>query len=144
MSTFPSSFGCRDCSFRLSLAPRVLERVRELAEAHELEVAAAARAAMPASPRTVSVHRVEAEGVGGVVTVTATTGPVEEWEIGGSIVSTAAPAAAAVRLLARGRIAARGALPPELCIEPDDLFPELEQRNCRFDVDVQARVEAIE
>ena len=142
--TFPSSFGCRDCSFRLSLAPRVLERVRELAEAHELEVAAAARAAMPASPRTVSVHRVEAEGAGGVVTVTATTGPVEEWEIGGSIVSTAAPAAAAVRLLARGRIAARGALPPELCIEPDDLFPELEQRNCRFDVDVQARVEAIE
>ena len=136
--TFPSSFGCRECSFRLSLSPKVLERVRGLTETEEYELAAASRAAMPASPQTVSVHRVEAEGAGGVVTVTATTRPIERWEVGGSIVSTAAPAAAAVRLLARGRIAARGALPPELCIEPDDLFPELERRSCRFDVEVHA------
>ncbi len=136
--TFPSSFGCADCSFRLSLSPKVLERVRALAETHEYELAAASRAAMPASPQTVSVHRVEAEGEHGVVAVTATTKPVDEWEIGGSIVSTAAPAAAAVRLLARGRIAARGALPPELCVEPDDLFPELEQRNCGFETEVRA------
>ncbi|HYJ00382.1 MAG TPA: saccharopine dehydrogenase NADP-binding domain-containing protein [Thermoleophilaceae bacterium] len=140
--TFPSSFGCRECSFRLSLSPKVLERVRGLVAADELELAAASRAAMPASPQTVSVHRVEAEGVGGSVTVTATTGPVEEWDIGGSIVSTAAPAAAAVRLLARGRIAARGALPPELCVEPDDLFPELERRSCRFEVEVHAHAVA--
>jgi saccharopine dehydrogenase-like NADP-dependent oxidoreductase len=135
--TFPSSFGCPDCSFRLSLSPATLERVRALAEADELEIATAARAAMPASPRTVSVHRVEAEGERATVTATATTIPTEEWGIGGGIVSTASPAAAAVRLLARGRIAGRGALPPELCVEADDLFPELERRGCKVEIDVR-------
>ncbi len=137
--TFPSSFGCGECSFRLSLSPKVLDRVRALAETEEYELAAASRAALPASPQTVSVHRVEAEALHRLVTVTATTEPMEEWGIGGSIVSTAAPAAAAVRLLARGRIAARGALPPELCVAPDDLFPELEQRGCRFDVEIHTQ-----
>jgi lysine 6-dehydrogenase len=135
--TFPSSFGCSECSFRLSLAPKTLDRVRALAEVDEYELAAASQAAMPASPQTVSIHQIEAAGNDGVVTVTATTRPKEQWGIGGSIVSTAAPAAAAVRLLARGRISARGALPPELCVEPDDLFPELERRNCRFDIEVE-------
>jgi lysine 6-dehydrogenase len=140
--TFPSSFGCSECGFRLSLAPAVLERVHALAEAEEYELAAAARAAMPASAQTVSIHRVEAEGSAATVTVTAITEPVEEWGLGGGIVSTAAPAAAVVRLLARGRIAARGALPPELCVEPDDLFPELERRGCRFELDVRSAAEA--
>ena len=31
MRTFPASFGCREASFRLSLAPALLERLRELA-----------------------------------------------------------------------------------------------------------------
>ena len=67
------------------------------------------------------------------------TTPVEQWGLGGGVVSTGAPAAAAVRLLARGRIEARGALPPERCVDPDDLFPELEtprhraSRSCRID-----------
>jgi hypothetical protein len=39
-----------------------------------------------------------------------------------------------VRLLLRGRITATGVKPPEACIDPDDLFPELEQRGCRFEV----------
>jgi lysine 6-dehydrogenase len=137
--TFPSSFGCGECSFRLSLAPKVLERIRALASAEADELAAASRAALPASARTVSIHRVVAEATHRLVTVTATTGPIDDWGIGGSIVSTAAPAAAAVRLLARGRIAARGALPPELCVAPDDLFPELEARNCRFDVEIRTQ-----
>jgi lysine 6-dehydrogenase len=132
--TFPSSFGCADCSFRLSLAPKTLDRLRGLTAAEESELAEAARAALPASAQTVSVHRVEAERDGQTVSVTATTEPMDEWGIGGSIVSTAAPAAAAVRLLARGRIAARGALPPELCVSPEDLLPELERRACRFEV----------
>ncbi len=141
--TFPSSFGCDDCSFRLSLNPATLERVRALAEADELEIAAAAQAALPASPKTVSVHRVEAEGPSGdVVTVTATTIPTEEWGIGGSIVSTAAPAAAAVRLLARGQIGAHGALPPELCVAAEDLFPELELRGCKFEVETARAADA--
>jgi lysine 6-dehydrogenase len=133
--TFPSSFGCADCSFRLSLAPQTVERIRALTDASADEIAAAARAALPASPRTVSVHQVEAAADGTDVTVTAITRPVEQWGIGGSIVSTAAPAAAAVRLLARGAITARGALPPELCVAADDLFPELERRGCEFLVD---------
>jgi lysine 6-dehydrogenase len=133
--TFPSSFGCGDCSFRLSLAPKTLERVRALSDADELAVAKASGEALPASPATVSIHQIEAAGDERSVTVTAITNPVERWGIGGSIVSTAAPAAAAVRLLARGRIAARGALPPELCVAPDDLFPELERRSCEFLVD---------
>ena len=65
------------------------------------------------------------------------TGPMEEWGIGGGIVSTAAPAAAAVRLMARGRIEATGARPPERCVDPDDLFPELETRNCTFQIEVK-------
>ena len=135
--TFPSSFGCAECSFRLSLNPATLERVRALAEADEFELAAAAQAAMPASPRTVSVHRVEASGENATVVATATTTATESWGIGGSIVSTAAPAAAAVRLLARGRISARGALPPELCVTADDLFPELERHGCVFELETR-------
>jgi saccharopine dehydrogenase-like NADP-dependent oxidoreductase len=136
--TFPSSFGATECSFRLSLSPAVLERLTALVDADDEELARASREALPASARTVSVHRIEAERDGNVVTVTATTGPMPEWGIGGSIISTATPAAAAVRLLARGRIAARGALPPEQCVEPDDLFPELERRNCKFEIEEHA------
>jgi lysine 6-dehydrogenase len=131
--TFPSSFGCSECAFRLSLNPTTLERIAALADADELELAAAAHAALPASPETISIHQVEAEGERGTVTVTATTLPTEDWGIGGSIVSTAAPAAAAVRLLARGKIPARGALPPELCVAAADLFPELERHGCTFE-----------
>jgi saccharopine dehydrogenase-like NADP-dependent oxidoreductase len=54
--------------------------------------------------------------------------------LGGSIVSTAAPIAAAVRLLGRGSLTAVGARPPELCIDPDEMFAELETRGCTFSV----------
>ena len=138
MRTFAQSFGCRQASFRLSLAPAVLERVRGLAAAPDEEIEAAARDAVPASPHTVSAHVIEVGAGGRVVTITAITRPMEEWALGGGVVSTAAPAAASVRLLARGRIDARGALPPERCIEPGDLFPELERRNCSFDIHVAA------
>ena len=130
--TFPDSFGCTESSFRLSLAPALLERLRDLTSSSEEELERAAREAVPPSSRTVSVHMVVADGA----TVTATTRPMERWGLGGGVVSTAAPAAAAVRLLARGRIEARGALPPEHCVDPDDLFPQLELRNCRFELEV--------
>jgi hypothetical protein len=55
--------------------------------------------------------------------------------LGGSIVSTAAPIAAAVRLLARGEVEATGAHPPERCLDPDLMFAELETRACAFGVD---------
>jgi lysine 6-dehydrogenase len=142
MRTFGDSFGCREGSFRLSLAPAVLERLKALAGSEEEEIDRAAREAVPPSPRTVSVHLVEAESNGRKARVRAVTEPMEEWGIGGGVVSTAAPAAAAVRLLARGRIAARGALPPEQCLDRGEMFAELERRGCRFEINVEEAARA--
>jgi saccharopine dehydrogenase-like NADP-dependent oxidoreductase len=64
---------------------------------------------------------------------------MEDWGFGGGIVSTAAPAAALVRLIARGKVEPVGALPPEDCVDPDDLLPELETRGCMFTVEVAER-----
>ena len=112
----------------------MLERVRELIGAPKEQIDAAAAEALPPSPSTVSVHVVEAFSGGRKTRVRAVTTPVETWGLGGGVVSTGAPAAAAVRLLARGRIEARGALPPERCVDPDDLFPELERRGTTFEL----------
>ncbi len=142
LRTFPDSFGCEESSFRLSLPPAVLERVRELIGAPKEQIEAAAAEALPPSPSTVSVHVIEACSGGRKTRVRAVTTPVEHWGLGGGVVSTGAPAAAAVRLLARGRIEARGALPPERCVDPDDLFPELEQHGTKFEVAVTEGVEA--
>ena len=133
MRTFPASFRCREASFRLSLAPALLERLRHLAAAGDKERAYAAARALPPSPNTVSSHVIEASAGGQRARVISFTPPHEEWGLGGGIVSTAAPAAAAVRLLARGAVEMRGALPPEQCIEPDALFPELERRGNRIE-----------
>jgi saccharopine dehydrogenase-like NADP-dependent oxidoreductase len=142
LRTFPDSFGCREASFRLSLAPAVLDRVRDLASAPPEQLAAAVAQASPPSPATVSVHVVDAFSRGTRVRVRAVTEPMPEWGLGGGVVSTGAPAAAAVRLLARGRIEARGALPPERSVQPEDLFPELERRGTRFEVTVETGVVA--
>ena len=133
MRTFPESFGCSEASFRLSLAPAVLERLRELAGASDEERTAAAARALPPSANTVSSHVVEATAGDRTARITSFTPPHEEWGLGGGIVSTAAPAAATERLIARGAVEARGALPPERCIEPDALFPELERRGNRIE-----------
>jgi lysine 6-dehydrogenase len=131
LATFGDSFGCGECSFRLSLAPALLERLKQLADASADEIAAAAREAASPSNQTVSVHLVSVRADDGRhVAVRAITRP--HFGLGGSIVSTATPAAAAVRLLARGSLAATGVHPPERCIEPDEMFAELEQRGCSF------------
>ena len=70
-----------------------------------------------------------------LVRARSVTPPHEEWGLGGGIVSTASPAAAAVRMLARGEIDARGALPPEACIDPAAMFAELETRGVKFDIE---------
>jgi saccharopine dehydrogenase (NAD+, L-lysine-forming) len=142
LRTFGESFGCRDASFRLSLAPALLERLRGLVGASDDEVERVAGQASQPSARTVSVHLVEAVGGGSEVRFRALTEPMERWGLGGGVVSTAAPAAAAVRLLARGRIEARGALPPERCIEPEVLFAELERRGCTFELTTREEVRA--
>jgi saccharopine dehydrogenase-like NADP-dependent oxidoreductase len=134
--TFGQSFGCASASFRLSLGRELLERLRELAAGSEEEMRSAARQAQLPSPRTVSVHLVEASGHGRTVRMRAVTEPNEEWGLGGGVVSTAASIAAAVRLLARDSINACGVLPPERCIVPEQMFAELEGRGCRFELDL--------
>lgn len=133
LRTFADSFGCRSASFRLSLAPRLLARLRELVGAPADELAAEAGVAASPSAETVSVHLVTATSADGAsVTLRARTDP--HFGLGGSIVSTAAPVAAAVRLFARGSLDTTGVLPPEQCIEPGELFAELESRGCSFSV----------
>jgi saccharopine dehydrogenase (NAD+, L-lysine-forming) len=142
MLTFASSFGCSEGSFRLSLPPAVEARLRELAGAPEDEAARVFAASSPPSGNTVSVHLVEASRDGRKVRARSVTPPHERWGLGGGIVSTASPIAAAVRLLARGELTARGALPPELCLDPEAMFAELETRGVRFDIETTEEVTA--
>jgi lysine 6-dehydrogenase len=142
MLSFADSFGCREASFRLSLAPHLLARLRELAGAPPAEVERAAAEAIPPSPNTVAVHLVEAAKGERSVRVRSVTKPVEGSGFGGGVTSTAVPAAATVRLLARGRIGDRGVRFPERCIDPDELFGELEQRGSRFNVEVSQEARA--
>ena len=136
--TFGDSFGAANVTFALSLSPKVLETLRGLAAASDERIAEAAASAVPSSPQTVSVHLVIAEGAGKRVSARSVTMPHAEWGLGGGILSTASPAAAAVRLLARGEIKATGALPPEACIDPDAMFAELETRGVRFETKSEA------
>lgn len=131
--TFGDSFRSPNVTFALSLPPAVLESLRSLAGAGEGAIAEAASNAVPQSPQTVSVHLVVVEGARGTVRARSVTRPHREWGLGGGVLSTASPAAAAVRLLARGEISARGALPPEACIDSDAMFAELETRGVRFE-----------
>jgi lysine 6-dehydrogenase len=131
--TFGDSFDVPNVTFALSLSPKVLESLDELRGASEERIAQVARSASPPSAKTVSVHLVEVSSDEAAIRARSVTPPNDAWELGGGIVSTATPAAAAVRLLARGRITRRGALPPESCIDPDEMFAELESRGVRFE-----------
>ncbi|MBV8220022.1 MAG: saccharopine dehydrogenase NADP-binding domain-containing protein [Solirubrobacterales bacterium] len=131
LATFGHSFGCQSASFRLSLAPALLERLKQLAGASAEEVAQAAREAVSPSNETISVHLVVTRAVDGeLITARAITRP--HFGLGGSVVSTAAPAAACVRLFARGELTETGAHPPERCIDSATMFAELETRGCTF------------
>src|SRR5690349_11147072 len=134
LATFGESFGCRESSFRLSLAGPLLERLKQLVGASADEVASAAREAASPSNETVSVHLVALRTTDGrSLTVRAISRP--HFGLGGSAVSTAAPAAATVRLFARGSLTATGALAPERCVDPDEMFAELETRGCSFSLE---------
>ena len=137
LQTFAASFHCEQASFRVSFTGQLLGRLRELAGASPEQVLEAGHRALHQSAQTVSCHVVEAASQQRRVRVSALTRPMPEWGLGGGIVSTAAPAAAAVRLLARGHITATGVHPPELCIEPDQLFAELERRACTFTTEIE-------
>jgi len=135
LNTFGSSFGARNVSFRLALEPNLLERLRKLSTCSTERIARAQAKALPPSPKTVSVHLVEAAGHGQEVRVRCVTKPSKKWRLGGGIISTATPASAAVRLVSLGEDTARGALPPEKCLDPDAMFAELEPRGCEFEVE---------
>jgi hypothetical protein len=94
-------------------------------------VAQATREAASPSNQTVSVHLVRASAVGGAE-VTARAITRSHFGLGGSVISTATPAAACVRLFARGVLRTTGVHPPERCIEPAAMFAELEARGCTF------------
>ncbi len=132
LATFGDSFGCRRASFRLSLAPALLERLKALAEAPPDEIAQAAREAASPSNETISVHLVKVSAADGATTMTARAITRPHFGLGGSVISTATPAAACVRLFARGALTATGVHPPERCIEPGLMFAELEARGCTF------------
>jgi lysine 6-dehydrogenase len=139
--TLPETYGAGEASFRLSLSPAVESRLRELVDADPGEVASVAAAAQRPSASTVSVHVVEVSGGGRRARVRSITEPQVDWGLGGGIVSTATPAAAAVRLLARGAVTARGARPPERCLDPGSMFAELEGRGVRFETEVTEEVQ---
>jgi saccharopine dehydrogenase-like NADP-dependent oxidoreductase len=132
--TFGDSFGCSECSFRLSLGPAVLERLIELTKASPEEIAEAAASALKPSTETISFHLIDAHKDDRHVRVACKTSPMPEWGFGGSVISTSAPAAAAVRLMADGEIDAVGALVPEDCVPAEALFAELETRSAEFTV----------
>ena len=143
LRTFGESFGCREASFRLSLSPALLSTLRELTEAPEAEVAADRRAKRSRPPpRRSRCTWWRLPAVDARCAFALSPSRIDAWGVGGGIVSTAAPAAAAVRLLAGGKIDARGAMPPERCIEPAEMFSELEQRGCRFELTTQEEVRA--
>jgi saccharopine dehydrogenase-like NADP-dependent oxidoreductase len=57
--------------------------------------------------------------------VDAVSVPNERWNIGGGTVGTGTPPSIIAQWLASGRIAKRGTLPPELCVEPSEFLKEL-------------------
>lgn len=129
--TLGASLGARDVDVRLALAPRELTSLRQIA------LGAAAPPIAPQSAWTTSTQVVEVTGTRAgaptCVRATAITPPYEPWGIGGTVMSTAAVAAATVRLLARGALAGRaGVVAPETALAHHTLFPELERRGCAF------------
>ncbi len=134
MATFGQSFGCQRGSFRLSLTPTLRGQLERLIDASPEEVRQAARAAVHPSNETVSVHLVTVSAQDGRgCAVRSVTRP--HFGLGGSVVSTATPAAAAVRLLARGSVKATGVKPPERCLDPEEMFEELAPRGCTITVE---------
>jgi lysine 6-dehydrogenase len=134
--TLPMTLGASECDFRLSLGPGLLDALTELAGRPKEEIAA--MRPEPPSPNTWSAQHVEVTGHAGgepaTVVMTALTGPQKDWGLGGGIVSTASVAAATVRLFARGKLPFAGALPPERCLPPEELFAELQTRGTVFDL----------
>jgi saccharopine dehydrogenase-like NADP-dependent oxidoreductase len=127
LQTFGRSFGVERASFRMSLPPALVTSLLE------------SEPSLPPSTDAIATHVVVAGSAGRVARVTAVTPPHADWGVGGGVVAAAAPAATAVRLIARGRIPTVGVVAPEACILHADLIPELELRGCSFTTSVDER-----
>ena len=120
-------------SFRLSLAPALLERLRELAGASPGGGARGRRprpsARRRGRSRSTSSTPATAHGSRRCGRVTP---PHAEWGLGGGVVSTAArpPRRCGCSPAARSRSAA--SLPPERCLDPEEMFAELRTRGCQL------------
>ena len=109
LATLPTAYpSLREASFRLCLAPGLLEKLLALGEGDLPEP-------YVQSPESVAVHQVEMRLNGSVVVGTALTR-------GESAKSTSEPAARAAVELAEGRPSAPGTSPPEQAIEDPEGF----------------------
>jgi lysine 6-dehydrogenase len=97
-------------------------------------------AAIESIPKTepeldVDVQRVElygdVDGRSSTLKYDAITAPNKKWKIGGGTVDTGVPPSIAAQLLAKGKIDAKGAVPPESCVDPLPYFRELSLRGIR-------------
>ncbi len=59
------------------------------------------------------------------LTYDCVSGPHPKWGIGGRSLGTGVPASLGAQWLADGRVAEKGVLPPELCIDPEQFLHEL-------------------
>jgi saccharopine dehydrogenase-like NADP-dependent oxidoreductase len=60
-----------------------------------------------------------------VVTYDSIAKPNLKWQIDGGTIGTGTPASIAAQWIARGKITARGVVPPEVAVEPLAFFREL-------------------
>jgi lysine 6-dehydrogenase len=145
-ATFADSFGASDVSFRLSLNPAFLDRIRfltqlGLASDEPLTVGGAAvtprsvlLAALHRLPRTspsrqaFGVHRIEAHSSRAMVVVECQTHSVERLGFGGGVLSTACPPAVVADMICRGELDhLSGVLPSERAVPYRPLFERLER-----------------
>ena len=144
-ATFADSFGAAEVSFRLSLNPAFLDRIRFLAElglASEEPVAVNGAQAAPRdmllavlrrlprtspSRRAMGLHRIEARGQAGTAVVECVTRSVDRLDFGGGVLSTACPPAVVADMICRGELGQlRGVLPSERAVPFGPLFERLE------------------
>jgi saccharopine dehydrogenase-like NADP-dependent oxidoreductase len=120
LATLPAAYpSLREASFRLCLAPGLLDKLLALAEGEEPEP-------YVQSERAAAAHVVEVAANGSrVVGMT--------WTRGGSARSTAEPAARAAVEIAEGRLSAEGVHAPEAAVSDPEAFLGLLDTEVRWD-----------
>lgn len=121
---------------RMGLASRTPIKVKGL-EVKPYDVLASVVDSIPKTEAEldVDVQRVELygeiDGRSTTLRYDAITAPSERWKIGGGTVDTGVPPSIASQWLAKGRIKARGVVPPESCIDTLPYFDALSKRGIK-------------